>query len=85
MWLKQKKQWIKDKLLGLELKHIQTASLNLPPEDRLEADGRLAPDIFSLDLADPWPLSLGGGVGCLMSGTFAIDGGGANPPWSSAS
>ena len=43
--------------------------MNLPADERLDADGRLAPDVLSLDLADPGPLSLEGGVGCLRSGT----------------
>ena len=55
-------------------------NLYLPPDDRFDAEGRLATDTFSLDLADPCPLSLGGGVGCLGSATRVLDGGGAKPP-----
>lgn len=51
-----------------------------PAEDLLEADGRLADDILSLDLAEPCPLSLEGGVGCFISGTSVLLVGGARPP-----
>jgi len=54
-----------------------------PADERLDADILRAEETLSLDLAEPGPLSLEGGVGCFKSGTRGLAGG-ARPPWSSA-
>ena len=40
-------------MVGVVRKRVSTQEQDLPPEERFEADGRLAADNFSLDLADP--------------------------------
>lgn len=54
-------------------------STNLPADERLDADGRLAEDNLSLERAEPGPRSLEGGVG-FISGSTVLLGGGAKPP-----
>lgn len=63
-----------------KIKNVTRTNHNPPAEDLLEADGLLADDILSLDLAEPCPLSLEGGVGCFISGTRVLLVGGARPP-----